>query len=214
MRYGVQGNLAVSTSIHCREEYPTAADTTDDSLHGFVSDHMYSLVLAEKYNLFVENIVAYIAGFVVKKISKSIDCETCCEKLLSPDCSAKQCTLIKLKDRGGLAVPSDGVVAILLVAEKTIRRCMDVTSAMRMCNKNVVIYTLKRQFGVTDVLSLGPHILETQFGIDNHYFHLLKLLAEAYYVLRQRHVARLHNDRLKQNSVRQKLTKLILFKGD
>ena len=64
------------------------------------------------------------------------------------------------------------------------------------------------------MLNLKDHLVESQHGIDNHYFDLITLLVERYYVTRLRHIARIHSMSFKNSSVRQKLTKSILFKGN
>ena len=91
---------------------------------------------------------------------------------------------------------------------------MNFLSAKNVCSQETVQYIVKREIGSQDPLLLGNHILDTQCGIDNHYFDLLHLLVCTYYSIRQNHVARVHTKRMKNVFVRQKLTKIILFKGD
>jgi len=45
-------------------------------------------------------------------------------------------------------------------------------------------------------------------------FDIIQVLVFTYYDIRQKHVARVHTFEMKSSSVRQKLTKLILFNGD
>ena len=47
--------------------------------------------------------------------------------------------------------------------------------------------------GTDDVIELGTHIQDTQHGVDNHHYDLLRLLLTVYLTLRQHHIAKLHN---------------------
>jgi len=67
--------------------------------------------------------------------------------------------------------------------------------------------------GGDDVFQLGDHIVDTQHGVDNHHFTLIRLLVHTFLRLRQHHIAKLHTLRMHDSNVRSKLTKTILFKG-
>jgi len=185
------------------------------------NDHCYSACLSRNSQAFVDNIVVYIAGFVVRKVYCKIACDSCRPSLLAQTSQHPinqyfegMFHLLNLKDKGGLVVPSQGVVLLLLAAEKAIRRLQNVTSARSVCEKKAVVYTVKREYGCLDPLNLGEHILETQTGVDNHFYDLMEILIAVYFDLRQRHIARVHTSQMKATSVRQKFTKFILFQGD
>lgn len=172
---------------------------------------------SERYQLLLENIVVYISGFVVRRAITQIACDTCRQSLYVsavPQNRKASYSLLVMRDMGGLVTPSSGTVAILMAAETALRRNMNVTSACHMLSKLRVLQAVKQQCGGNDLLCLGQHITESQHGIDNHYFSVMKLLVNIYTNLRQRHIARLHSRKMKETSVRKKLTKLILFKGD
>lgn len=180
-------------------------------------DHGYACSFSKSVEGFVDNIVVYISGFVVRKAMLKISCVACRSCLVTSNILehySPMYQLLELKNKGGLLVPSHGLVNLLLATEKLMRRMMNVTSARSLCSKREVLYAMKSEYGGSDPLCLGDHIMETQHGIDNHFFDLLNLLVDIYYTLRQRHIARLHTSNTTGMSVRQKLTKLILFKGD
>jgi len=71
-----------------------------------------------KYRNYLNDVVAYIAGFVVYKIKKSFLC-TICEQTLEakePVYSA----LVERKNRGGLILPNQDVIEICKIAERVI----------------------------------------------------------------------------------------------
>ena len=64
------------------------------------------------------NGLAYIGGYIVRKLSQSIDCATCCRAMISNDTTKSHFALIRVKDNGGLVYPSDDIVKILEVCDK------------------------------------------------------------------------------------------------
>lgn len=179
-------------------------------------DHPYSLWYAPKFTGFIENIAVYIAGFVVRKAIRKIECNTCRQSLVSSydhENHSHMYHLLSLRNQGGLVIPSQGTVTVVMGAERALRRRMNVLTA-RPCPKQEVLTIVKTEYGLCDPFALGSHIRDTQHGVDNHYFDLLDVVVTIYYSLRQRHIARLHTQRAKGRTVRQKYTKLILFKGD
>lgn len=69
-------------------------------------------------SMYYSDIVAYIAGFVSRKMMKIINCETCAQSLTT---SSTTSALLVRKNRGGLCKPSSDVVKICLVAESIVR---------------------------------------------------------------------------------------------
>ena len=180
-------------------------------------DHSYHSWVSPSFTSVVEGTVCYISGFVVKKALQHLTCNTCRESLVSsniPKRSDNMYHLLVLKNRGGLVIPSLGTVTILLATERAIRRLMNIHSVKNICSKQQVLYQLKAEYGACDPFSLGEHIIDTQDGIDNHYFSIIELLVAIYYNLRQHHIAKVYTQRNHALPVRQKLTKTILFKGN
>ena len=65
------------------------------------------------------SILAYIAGFIVRKLKSSLDCEFCFRALELDSSQVSNYTFdfIILKNRRGLVFPSNGVLRILKAAE-------------------------------------------------------------------------------------------------
>ena len=72
--------------------------------------------------IFTENIVTYMAGFVVRKVVTIIDCEVCKAALFAKSDSdlgvePQYCCLVQIKDRGPLVMPSESVRMLISMAE-------------------------------------------------------------------------------------------------
>lgn len=69
------------------------------------------------YSKYINDIVEYISGFVVRKIIKSINCKICGEHLVTGQLLS---TIINRKTRGGLITPHPDVILLCKKAEKNI----------------------------------------------------------------------------------------------
>jgi hypothetical protein len=74
---------------------------------------------------YMEDVVAYIAGFVVRKLKKAITCEIWASVLYN-DCISNN-SLINIKNRGGLVLPSDDVVTICKYSERMCLKIFNLT---------------------------------------------------------------------------------------
>lgn len=159
---------------------------------------------------YVENVVKYIAGFVVKKIVQQRSmCPTCAELLV--DKTSKNVPLmIKIKNRGKYLFPSEEAIRICLIAERVFRQNLKILFS----KKNIQAYLILRVFMAID----GPfndermtfHIL-SQDLMDNHRSQLTKLIISIFLKIRLFHEAKTSSQKI--DNIRQKYTKLILFKN-
>lgn len=121
-------------------------------------------------------------------------------------------TLIEVKTKGGLKVPSDGVIRLLLCAERCLRRTVNIhVVSKKYCQLHLEKQVLSELGGT--VFTMQEHMLATAVGADNHYYDLVRLLVRTYFRLRFHHIVRLHNASLQVSKKRHKLNKLILFSG-
>ena len=77
--------------------------------------------LSSNQSILIENVLVYIAGFVVKKSEKQITCEVCRPALVADNSFNSSFTLTNRRNEGGLKLPSAGVIAVLRSAEMNIR---------------------------------------------------------------------------------------------
>ena len=129
------------------------------------------------------SIVAYIAGFVVHKLKKSLKCETCIDALIGNDSGAIH-SLIKLKSEGHLIHPSDDVIEICLCCEKMFRESV----GLSVCNnadlslgrkkfQKIVISVIENFMRKNIFAKLYEHMYDAETS-HNHLVLLMKAVAE------------------------------------
>jgi len=106
----IKPNISVSrrydVGLHQKNEND---DDDDDSF-----DHDY-FPNGDSLSSFVENVIVYVAGYVVQAVKSEVSCPSCqlaltCNVL--DDSLRLDFGLIEQKDRGGLMRPSDDVIAV------------------------------------------------------------------------------------------------------
>lgn len=157
-------------------------------------------------NPYVENVVGYIAGYISRKIEKKIDCPICYQHVIGKDMPL----LSKVKDRKNYYVaPATDVINICKISEKIIRQ-----NLYRIQCKNIKSIVMNEIMGIVglpfDTAEMNNHIL-SQDLLDNHRIQLCKLIIDLYINVRFFHEAKQMS--AKDEYIRQKYTKLILFKG-
>src|SRR5688572_2750174 len=86
------------------------------------TDHEYALTPDRIHvSEFSANIVTYMAGYVSRKLCKTITCVGCKLSLISSSKVVENCKLIQRKDAGGLLYPSQSVVNVCTITERCIR---------------------------------------------------------------------------------------------
>lgn len=166
-----------------------------------------------------ENVVAYIAGFVVKKIKKIIFCNEC-QIILEESRASLDDTyfnLLKQKNRGGLLRPSSDVIKICMVVEKKIRLLMSINSNKIPKESNFL------EVFVSEVASSILHNKKMFQQIDDHIFDhglmenprckIIKYIISIYAKIRIYSFAKKQTEAIKGELVRKKLSKIILFSG-
>lgn len=165
-------------------------------------------------DLLVENVLVYIAGYVVRKALRRITCDECRAAMVSvPQDMLSTHIMLNLRNNGGLCVPSNGVIEIVKLSEKHLRKLTELDKA----NANFMSMTLQgkvlQDVAHKELFDLESHYIETRVGIDSHFFYVVRIVVDIFYTLRQHHIVRLQNMKRKAASVRHKMTKSILFMG-
>lgn len=171
-----------------------------------ISDHDYIRYCWE-LTPFVENIVLYIAGYVSHRVSKIIFCSVCQNQLISDESRETMPLLSLIKNRGPFKIPSKDVISICKISEKIIRQY-----SHELLNKNIkttVTNQICQKIGIMfDNKEMNEHVLLQNFS-DNHRHQLCKWIIEVY--LNTRFFYEAKKLSVKDNYVRQKYNKLILF---
>lgn len=165
------------------------------------------------FNLFSQEIIIYIAGFVVRKLTLILKCETCLKSLFSPDKDLFLNSFISLKNkggnRGGLIYPSDDVITICLQTEKVLR-------SFNYKNKSVNALfvqskVLSHFLHNTNIFSsLNIHRKESYSPLSDHVTLLIKSISTTYIKIKINHSLKALNEK---PSLRMWYNKLTLFQG-
>ena len=75
------------------------------------------VMMAPQSSLYKENILAYIAGFIVRKLHRRIDYIKCNDAMVDVNLSNVH-SLISEKDRGELIYPSRDIIFIVSISER------------------------------------------------------------------------------------------------
>ncbi|ELT87842.1 hypothetical protein CAPTEDRAFT_208146 [Capitella teleta] len=126
----------------------------------------------------VGKICAYIAGYVVYKLQKSIQCDLCNAALTASDCSSPVYDLIRKKSMGSLTFPSQDVLKICMLSEKMFRS--NVSSSHQELNNYKITHlihsVLKCFIGIDCFPSLTSHMLGKP--LENHVILLIRSIID------------------------------------
>jgi hypothetical protein len=181
---------------------------------------------------FQEAIIGYIAGFIIRKIRKTISYATCFEAL-TEDCSVMDhafgaanvnpsLRLIAKKQRGGLFVPSGPVIALIRDSEKAFRLLVSGEKNDKIPNDKLlklkVFQTVTRYSKEVSFERLSGHDLENcNPGEDLHSVQLKKKICELYLEVRLITYGKKFSTEIMQKpsnlGKRQQLNKLVLFQS-
>lgn len=163
-----------------------------------------------------QKICAYIAGFVVFKLKGTLHCEKCVEALTATDYTPI-CSLIKLKSKGGLILPSQDVINVCLTCEKYFRRNVILTESKlpRLSVHEITQSVLKTFINKDCFSSLSEHMLECE-PTCNHIILLIKAIIEKYLQVRFFYAGKQYTSHIReklQKISRHVSTKLVIFTG-
>lgn len=152
----------------------------------------------------------------MRKLLNRLKCSACrcaCVTQEAPKEYTAAYQLIELRNNGGLFLPSEGILKVLISAERHLRHFCYINKA----TNNLTVLRLQQivlaEHGASDIFGLEHHIFDSAEGIDHHGIDLIRLTVSHFYTLRQHHIAKLHTLRLQGRVVRQSLNKTIIFKG-
>lgn len=159
------------------------------------------------------NVIVYIAGFIVRKIQRTVHCIECVKVLLTTSTETTYHALIRNKSRGHLLHPSADVVCICRSAEKAVRIHFKNYSKFptnRNQKKAFENRIIAEFIGSNIFDQLNDHHTKNQELLENHRTYLIKLIVETYIKIRICHFLKEYNTKTTE---RQYYNKLTLFKG-
>ncbi|KAF0711424.1 THAP-type domain-containing protein, partial [Aphis craccivora] len=129
-----------------------------------------NLLSVYQHSNFINDVVAYIAGFVVRKIKKTILCDICA---------------VEIENNGGLIKTSHDVIQICKIAERTIKHFQAIDKS-NVINK-ITLEAMKNINMDKYFTNLSLHILD-QEPLNNHVLQLIKIIINIYCKLRLHHI--------------------------
>lgn len=188
------------TALNELTEKESYAEITEDDSDLYET---YLERLLDENDEYTDRVLQYIAGFVTKKLLRSIKCEVCVSLLLGNEDTN---SLIYKKSRGGLRYASCSVTEIIIQAEKLIKTNFEQKAKPEI----YYLYIFKFLCEVCD--------LNKFFSIDvdpdhssNHKLLLIKSVIKIFLDIRFRYYGQMKSEKL---SHRQFLNKLILFRNE
>ena len=182
-----------------------------------------------------DDVLSYIAGYIVKKITECIKCPECAIALVAVDnsqsASPDHCyssnsqrtspSLITFKGYGKLITPSQSVVKVVTAADRHLRTLFHDWASLNKkalaSLKSTVLQEVKASsFEGLEQHSRESHVLDEQFR-DDHVTIIINKIVELYVKIFSHRFAKVYSDRVVRegdSSKRPKLTKLILFGND
>ncbi|KAG9489919.1 hypothetical protein GDO78_005697 [Eleutherodactylus coqui] len=151
----------------------------------------YHVYRSSLLDAMLHNPETYIAGWVVREAFKQLSCNKCRWALVS--CNPPQDftnAYHLLQVNGGIAhfVPSTGTVRTVQTAEKELGYTLKYGRYKPSICALMLEHHVLSSLGPTDLFNLKEHMAQTEQGIDNHHFQLLRLIASLYYALREPYI--------------------------
>ena len=173
---------------------------------------------------YVNNIVYYIAGFVVKKLLKSLRCSECAALLCVLNNPISDHTYCKTHisnpasfthhiSRGGLKLASEAVFRIVKYSEKCFRSLVRFTDFSKPNMYAHFVYSVCHYFTLNHPKVFPfTHTINSAIDMEDlHETKLIKDIVSTYVSVRLRAHSRAVTIHATKGSIRQKLTKVILF---
>ncbi|XP_075064754.1 DNA transposase THAP9 isoform X2 [Mixophyes fleayi] len=169
--------------------------------------HIYSSCLLD---VTVNNSEMFIAGWVVRKAFRQLSCNKCRWALVTddrPQDFTSAYHLLQVKGGTTHFVPSNGTFKTVQTAEKELYHMLKYDYYRHSASALMLEYHVLLTLGPTDIFNLKEHIAQTELNIDNHHFHLVRLLTSLYYALRKPYIAKITEANKLQALVKQTLTR-------
>ena len=167
-----------------------------------LSDIDFDFINNSTISNFKHNVLEYIAGFVVKKISLKISCDTCCDFITGSQ-PKTLVNLIKLKDYGNfMTYPSNFVLKVIEVSEKIIGQEVKTNNWLSKPYffDFVCVKIVKSFMERTDLFILNC----------NHNYDLYKKIVSCYASIKLKHHSKLENEKLKKKRLRNRLCRTVI----
>lgn len=181
--------LQLPSSGNCQDEFERLAK---------------SLAAESSLSIVSQNITAYIAGFVTRRLLQVTACDSCKAALI--DNGSHTVPLIDMKNRGGLVRPSRDLCRLVADAESRLR-CIGLR-VLQQQQQQILVAVAVRAAVSAGIFSTLRCI---EASNESHRYFILRRATEIFLRVRVFHIIRQQNSL--KSSVRQQLTKKVIFMG-
>jgi len=159
---------------------------------------------------YVNDVIEYISGFVVRKIIKKMSCSICVMAMIEKHVEVGL-ELIQVKNRGGLMKPSYDIIVLCKAAEQVFKTHQHQLSTIKDNPINYLIIKATSKIQINNMFkSLSDHILN-QSPLNNHLLQIIHLTLKTYFTVRLHHFNKTISE--PKERIRSFLTKTVHFKN-
>jgi len=175
------------------------------------------LVLPKNVEVLKENIICYIAGYIVKQLLKMIDCYNCYKSLIHTQehnytHSGPFSKFVSFSTNGGLVFASDSVHKILIATEKQIQ--IETLGLTKLTIKNLhlkILNTVKHNLALDNKI-FSDVVCDVEPLEIPHKIRLINVICYRYLKIRLYTYGKFFSQEILQpDKKRHRLTKIILF---
>ena len=223
-----ESNGLLNIVSKCNQHIAPVEVFEDDS-DTFSCEEMLIQLDQESPNELLDNVLYYIAGYVVRAVMKKLKCTECKSALLlaanNPHALDResyplQAKFTCYKQNGGLLFPSQAVLKIVKVAEVIFKKRVLWLDRGVTPEKNLdlkIQYAVFKQLGPSVFTDSLSHYFDHILGAEcDHLSSLLKLVTQKYLTLRLKTYGKRFTEMIAHKndpSIRHHLTKTILFRN-
>ena len=197
--------------------------TSEPNVESELSDKLDSL---KDTGLVVDNILTYIAGYIVRSLKGKAVCDNCIESLLSDFSTAPQFEdhhysalkvnrklLQSVKNQGGLVDASESVFKILQRLESIISLYVNQSFVAKPRASKILHVLFNRSVYEDRPVAFFHHDCSIEEGLLDHKLQLTNLIANKYIDIRLKHFSKVFNRSVVEKDYdRSRLNRLIIFK--
>ncbi|KAF0752386.1 THAP-type domain-containing protein [Aphis craccivora] len=130
------------------------------------------------------DIIEYIAGFIVHKLEKNILCNVCLGALTRSHSEPN--SLLSIKNRGGLTKPSVDIILLCKVANRVFKAYKN----KLISEKNILSFLILKSTSQINIktffLNITDHFFD-QDAFNNHLLQLIHLILKSFFTIRIHH---------------------------
>ena len=212
-----------------RNQHIAPVEVFEDDSDTFSCEEMLIQLDQESPNELLDNVLYYIAGYVVRAVMKKLKCTECKSALLldadNPHALDResyplQAKFTCYKQNDGLLFPSQAVLKIVKAAEVIFKKRVLWLDRGVTPEKNLdlkIQYAVFKQLGPSVFTDSLSHYFDHTLGAEcDHLSSLLKLVTQKYLTLRLKTYGKKFTEMIAHKndpSIRHHLTKTILFRN-